>query len=126
MTKQIRKSLYNFGAMEVGHSITKGGTEAVLHAFRGAAHAFGKRHGRVFSVAKLADGVVTCTRMPDEKVREVPNSKYNFHKLLPGATMVLQFSHAAQNAAWVYGQRHKVGISTTKNADGTLTVSRQL
>lgn len=125
MTKQIRKSLYSFGDMEVGHSITRGGTDAEIHAFRGAAHAFGKRHGRVFSVSKLADGVVTCTRLPDANVRDVANSKYNFHRLKPGESVVIEYSHAAQNAAWLYGRRKNIDLSTKRNPDGTLTVSRQ-
>lgn len=125
MTKHTRISLYSFASMEVGHSITVGGDGKKIKSFRAAAHAFGARHGRVFSVTKLAQGVVKCTRLADETVRAVANSKYQFHTLAAGGTITIPLSIQAKSAAQMYAKRHGIVIVASSGADGTLELSRQ-
>lgn len=125
MTKQTRASLYQFESMQVGHSITVGGDANKIKSFRASAHAHAARHGKVFSVTKVAPGVVRCTRLPDEMVRgQVKYSKYEFHTIAVGQSIKLPMSHAARNAAYIYAKRKGIVIVTKKQQDGSLIVER--
>lgn len=124
MTKH-RDVKYSLHYIEVGGEKLIGlGPECDMHGVRAAVSIFGLRNGRMFKVDHFVPGVARVVRLPDDFVRERSASKYNFHRLEVGDEIEVELSHAARNAALIYGKRNGLKISTCKTGDGRLLVKR--